>query len=196
MKHILKFNEMKGQKLDITDITTNRDDYSKRDNAPKKKDYSGALLQWRKVDNGEKYKGTDVDRLHYQFAWKQKQISGVDLTTGKKVVIYPDFNYGGNAMICNLKLFPVFEAKNNDKYPKYRVALRFESLDDDIMYDADEYFRTMDEVHNFMKDFMKDFKESFIKVYKSKPTNNMIFNATLPVAQKYFKNMDNYEEIK
>lgn len=187
---------MKGQKLDITDITTNRKDYSKRDNSPKKKEYSGALLQWRRVDNGDKYKGTDVDRIHYQFAWKQNQMRGVNLSTGEKWIDYPDFNYGGNAMICNLYLFPTPAYLLRQAYKsqyKHRVALRFESLDDDIMYEADEYFKTIEECKTFMQAFMKDFKEAFLRAYRSKPSYNMIFNATLPVAKKYFKNMDNYD---
>ena len=122
---------MKRYRLTIQDFYTKScycnetDDQVIHKSRLKKKDYSGLLDKRRRVDDNY------YQELH-QFAWKQKQKATV--INGKRYLDYPCFNYCCNAMIAELQVI------------KTCLRLKFDSLDDDIMFDAEFYFKEVSEI--------------------------------------------------
>jgi hypothetical protein len=131
-------------RLDVRDFVTKTIFESKEEIFHKskmtKKFYSGYMNKWRKVE-GNYYE-------LYQFAWKQKQRAFI--VNGVNYIDYDLFNYGCNAMIAELKV-----------YTK-SIRLNFDSLDDDIMYDAMLYFDIRDEkINTIINDVMTFIKAEF-----------------------------------
>lgn len=181
MKHILGFNEaLKGKGLSSYDIDTT--DYRRDRKRLTKKEYSGSLMHWRKVEdeNTKAWENNGKKSLSYQFAWKQKLQkidTGYYQPTKDQEYRYPDFNYNSNAMICKLNLYPYYLDRN-----KYYLRISFDSIDDDIMYDGEKMFDTFEEGEAQMKIVMKVFEKKFREVYPK----GSVRDATFDEMSKYF----------
>lgn len=152
-----------------------------------KKEYSGMMEHWREVnDDPRLYKAYNDKYKIFQFAWKQKAIGGE-----YPDFIYPDFNYGYNAMICNLNIFPEFRRKISDKNEKetYCVMMRFDSADDDIMYCFVACFQEFNDGLSFMKVVMETFERLFKPAYKE---NKSISAATYETMKEMFLSNNGY----
>lgn len=179
MKHLVYFREsLKGQKLNTYDFGDKS--VSSDSNIPKK-DYAGSLLHWRRVYPEHIVKREDS--MMYQFAWIQKKVSKPDsdypTDKYKNYKDYPDFNYGTNAMACNLTLGPSW-----DKKGKFAVHIYFDSADDDIMYEGWKIFDSLEEGKRHVEIVKKEFIKAFMPAYKSK---SRIYDATLPIMETLFE---------
>ena len=187
MKHLKSFNEGNLKRLTSYDIQ-NR--FKERMPKMTKSEYSGYMQHWRKVKNSssDHWDKNGRKSVEYQFAWKQK---------GSPEDGYPDFNYSSDAMICNISVSPDWgEITGYDKTgrktgkriklsegKRYNVSIRFDSIDDDIMYSFYAKFDTFEEGEYFAKELMKTFEGLFKKSYKK---NSSIYDATYDTIKQMF----------
>jgi hypothetical protein len=200
MKHLKSFNEGNLRKLtsyDIENKSRRKGNWNENIPSMTKQEYSGYMQHWRKVKSE---RSSDWDKhsrksVEYQFAWKQK---------GTPEEGYPDFNYSSDAMICNLSVEPDWmESAGYDKSGKktgkrvkfsegkrYSTTMRFDSIDDDIMYDFRVTFDSFEEAEAFAKEVMKTFESLFKEAFK---TNSSVYDATYDTIKQMFEEKGGYQ---
>lgn len=90
----------------------------------------------------------------YALAWKQKRFRARYME-GQEYLKFPCFNYGINAMICNVLLYT-----GDDKYSN-SVRVYFDSYDDDIMVDAYYFADSVEEQDEVATSIMKYISENY-----------------------------------
>lgn len=73
---------------------------------------------------------------------------------------------------------------------RYEVCMRFDSIDDDIMYDFRVIFDSFEEGEVFAKELMKTFEGLFKEAYK---TNSSVYDATYDTIKEMFEEKGGYQ---
>ncbi len=88
-------------------------------------------------------------------------------------------------MSCNLRLEPSWDEHYKGRKPiGWSLSLRFDSVDDDIMYECFSHFNSYEEAKAKMSEVKSEFEKCFLPAYRSK---KRIYDATKPKMEELFQ---------